>query len=78
MRNYKKFSKKASALFLSLIVTMTSTIALPSTISAANIKLNKTAATIQVADTPTAKARWVLMYIHFQIYSKVYKTNEFP
>ena len=28
------------------------------------------------ADTPTAKARWVLMYIHFQIYSKVYKTNE--
>ena len=29
-------------------------------------------------DTPTAKARWVLMYIHFQIYSKTYKTNEFP
>ena len=28
-------------------------------------------------DTPTAKARWVLMYIHFQIYSKAYKTNEF-
>ena len=28
-------------------------------------------------DTPTAKARWVLIYIHFQIYSKVYKTNEF-
>ena len=31
-----------------------------------------------VTDTPTAKARWVLMYIHFQIYSKAYKTNEFP
>ena len=30
------------------------------------------------ADTQTAKARWVLMYIHFQIYSKAYKTNEFP
>lgn len=30
------------------------------------------------SDTPTAKARWVLMYIHFQIYSKAYKTNEFP
>ena len=29
------------------------------------------------ADTPTAKARWVLIYIHFQIYSKVYETNEF-
>ena len=28
------------------------------------------------ADTPTAKARWVLIYIHFQIYSKAYKTNE--
>ena len=28
-------------------------------------------------DTPTAKARWVLIYIHFQIYSKVYETNEF-
>ena len=27
-------------------------------------------------DTPTAKARWVLIYIHFQIYSKAYKTNE--
>ena len=53
MRNYKKFSKKASALFLSLIVTMTSTIALPSTISAATIKLNKTAATIQVGKKTT-------------------------
>ena len=29
-------------------------------------------------DTPTAKARWVHMFIHFQIYSKVYKTNELP
>ena len=29
------------------------------------------------SDTPTAKARWVLIYIHFQIYSKAYKTNEF-
>ena len=29
-----------------------------------------------VSDTPTAKARWVLIYIHFQIYSKTYKTNE--
>ena len=28
------------------------------------------------SDTPTAKARWVLIYIHFQIYSKAYKTNE--
>ena len=28
-------------------------------------------------DTPTAKARWVLIYIHFQIYSKAYKTNKF-
>lgn len=33
---------------------------------------------INKPDTPTAKARWVLMYIHFQIYSKAYKTNEFP
>ena len=33
---------------------------------------------IMLSDTPTAKARWVLIYnIHFQIYSKVYKTNEF-
>ena len=31
----------------------------------------------QCADTPTAKARWVLIYIHFQIYSKAYKTNKF-
>ena len=30
------------------------------------------------SDTPTAKARWVLMYIHFPIYSKAYKTNDFP
>ena len=29
------------------------------------------------ADTPTAKACWVLIYIHFQIYSKAYKTDEF-
>ena len=29
-----------------------------------------------ITDTPTAKARWVLIYIHFQIYSKAYKTNE--
>ena len=29
-----------------------------------------------ISDTPTAKARWVLIYIHFQIYSKAYKTNE--
>ena len=28
-------------------------------------------------DTPTAKARWVLIYIHFQIYSKAYETDEF-
>nr|DAJ93791.1 MAG TPA: hypothetical protein [Bacteriophage sp.] len=32
---------------------------------------------IRHSDTPTAKARWVLIYIHFQIYSKAYKTNEF-
>lgn len=32
---------------------------------------------ILLTDTPTAKARWVLIYIHFQIYSKVYETNEF-
>ena len=31
---------------------------------------------IHHTDTPTAKARWVLIYIHFQIYSKAYKTNE--
>ena len=30
-----------------------------------------------ITDTPTAKARWVLIYIHFQIYSKAYKTNKF-
>lgn len=29
------------------------------------------------SDTPTAKARWVLIYIHFQIYSKAYETDEF-
>ena len=29
------------------------------------------------SDIPTTKARWVLIYIHFQIYSKVYKTNKF-
>ena len=29
------------------------------------------------ADTPKAKARWVLIYIHFQTYSKAYKTNKF-
>ena len=28
-----------------------------------------------ITDTPTAKARWVLIYIRFQIYSKAYKTN---
>lgn len=28
-------------------------------------------------DTPTAKARWVLIYVNFQIYSKVYKTSLF-
>ena len=28
-------------------------------------------------DTPTAKARWVLNYVDFQIYSKAYKTNLF-
>lgn len=32
---------------------------------------------IKKSDTPTAKARWVLIYIHFQIYSKAYETNEF-
>ena len=32
---------------------------------------------ITLADTPTAKARWVLIYNHFQIYSKAYKTNDF-
>ena len=31
----------------------------------------------QISDTPTAKASWVLIYIHFQIYSKAYKTNKF-
>ena len=30
-----------------------------------------------ITDTPTAKARRVLIYIYFQIYSKVHKTNEF-
>lgn len=29
---------------------------------------------VPFTDTPTAKARWVLIYIHFQIYSKAYKT----
>ena len=29
------------------------------------------------SDTPTAKARWVLNYVDFQIYSKAYKTNLF-
>ena len=29
------------------------------------------------SETPTAKARWVLEYLNFQIYSKVYKTNLF-
>lgn len=29
------------------------------------------------SDTPTAKARWVLIYVNFQIYSKVYKTSLF-
>ena len=29
------------------------------------------------ADTPTTKACWVLIYDHFQIYSKAYKTNDF-
>ena len=33
--------------------------------------------TVAHSDTPTAKARWVLIYIHFQIDSKVYETNEF-
>ena len=32
---------------------------------------------ISSADTPTAKARWVLIYIHFQMCSKAYKTDEF-
>lgn len=32
---------------------------------------------LYITDTPTAKARWVLIYIHFQTYSKAYKTNEF-
>ena len=31
---------------------------------------------LSVTDTPTAKARGVLIYIHFQIYSKAYETNE--
>ena len=30
-----------------------------------------------LTDTPTAKARWVLEYNNFQIYSKAYKTNYF-
>lgn len=30
-----------------------------------------------VFDTPTAKARWVLTYANFQIYSRAYKTNLF-
>ena len=38
---------------------------------------NGTAEDISDADTPMAKAHWVLIYIHFQIYSKAYKTNEF-
>ena len=29
------------------------------------------------SDTPMAKAHWVLIYIHFQICSKAYETNEF-
>ncbi len=32
---------------------------------------------VVVTETPTAKARWVLEYLNFQIYSKVYKTNLF-
>ena len=32
---------------------------------------------IIVAETPMAKARWVLEYLNFQIYSKEYKTNLF-
>nr|DAL48156.1 MAG TPA_asm: hypothetical protein [Caudoviricetes sp.] len=31
-----------------------------------------------LTDTPTAKARWALIYMNFQIYSKVYKTDSFP
>ena len=27
------------------------------------------------SDTPTAKARWVLIYVNFQIHSKVHKTD---
>lgn len=30
-----------------------------------------------LSDTPTAKARRVLIYVNFQIYSKVYKTSLF-
>lgn len=36
-----------------------------------------TSKVVGTSDTPTSKVRWVLIYIHFQIYSKVYKTNEF-
>ena len=39
----------------------------------ANIIVN-----LSATDTPTAKARWVLMYVHFQMCSKAYKTNDFP
>jgi hypothetical protein len=32
----------------------------------------------EMADTSMTKAHCVLMYIHFQIYSKAYKTDDFP
>ena len=40
------------------------------------IKYKNKVSFIFKTDTPTAKARWVLIYIHFQIYSKAYETNE--
>ena len=46
-------------------------------ISRAREKVAKIIELWESADTPTAKARWVLNYIDFQIYSKVYKTNLF-
>ena len=38
---------------------------------------NNNTVKFNVTDTPTAKARWVLIYVNFQIYSKVYKTSLF-
>lgn len=53
MRHYKKSSKKTITLFLSLILTLTSTFSLPTQASALTIQLNQTAATIRVGKKTT-------------------------